>query len=220
MGLTGFTLRIILIFLPGIAAFMIVERLTSHEKFKIHKIILNSFTIGFLCYLLYFVIIKSINLFTDLEKEVSFLKALVNKDTPLDFNEIVLVVILAIPVGFVISYLANRNVIYKFAKKLHVTKKFGNNSVWSFLLESKIPGWVTIRDVKNDFIYEGWISVYSDDYTKDELFLEEVCVYENSTGKKLYEVEGLYLCKNKEDLLFEFPVLQEKKQKKEKKRDA
>lgn len=217
MGLTDFTLRIILIFLPGITAFMIVERLTSHEKFKIHEIILNTFTIGFSCYLLYSAIIKGINLFSDLKIEISFLEALINKNSSLNFNEIVFVVILALPVGFFISYLANHNFIYRFARTLKITNKFGKNSVWSFLMESEIPGWIVIRDSKNDLIYEGWIKAYSDDYTKDELLLEEVCVYENSTSRKLYEVEKLYLCRNKNELVFEFP--NSKKTDKEKKKE-
>lgn len=56
MGITEFTFKLILIFIPGIITFIIVDRLTIHREAKPHHWIIYSFLLGFLCYLCLFLV--------------------------------------------------------------------------------------------------------------------------------------------------------------------
>lgn len=38
MELSEFTFRIILIFVPGLISFLIIDKLTIHKEFKVHQI--------------------------------------------------------------------------------------------------------------------------------------------------------------------------------------
>jgi hypothetical protein len=74
-------------------------------------------------------------------------------------------------------------------------------------MNSKIPAWVTIRDMQNDIMYQGYVVAFSDSLEKDEIFLDNVSVYQNSTGNKLYDVAGLYIPTKRENLIIEFQSL-------------
>ena len=67
--------------------------------------------------------------------------------------------------------------------------------------------WVFVRDHKVNLIYYGVIDVYSDSEKERELILRKVDVLDNETGDTLYNVEVMYVCRDKHDLTIEAPVL-------------
>lgn len=204
MTLSEFTLRIILIFLPGLIALIIVEQLTVHKEVKPYRFFIDSLILGFLCYLIYYPIsqVPFFNL------NFYFIRSLSDNKFPLDFTEIFIAIFLSIPLGFIISLLSNRKILHRFAQKLKITKKFGDLDVWSYIMNSEIPEWVVIRDIENDLMYQGWIQAYSDPPEKDELFLRDVKVFINSTAQELYNVPGLYFPRKRENITIEFPGMQ------------
>jgi hypothetical protein len=201
MTLSEFTLRIIFIFLPGLIASIIIEELTVHAETKPYRLFLNSLMLGLFCYFLYYLI----SLVPFFNLKFHFLQNL--SKLALDFKEIIIVTLISIPLGFLISLAINQKYLHKIAKKLHVSKKHGDIDVWSYLMNSKIPLWVVIRDMGNDLMYEGWVEAFSDSTEKDELFLVNVKVFRNSTAEELYEIPGLYLPKKREHLTIEFPSM-------------
>jgi hypothetical protein len=203
MTLSEFSLRIILIFLPGLIAFIIVEQLTSHKEIQPFRLLLHSFLLGFLCYLIYY----PISLISFLNLKFSFIQNLSDPKLSLNFWEILIATLISIPFGFIISFSIKKKVLHKIAERLHVTNKFGDLDVWSYIMNSEIPEWVVIRDIENDLMYEGYIKAFSDSSEIDELFLIYVKVYTNKTAEKLYEVPGLYLPQKREKLVIEFPEL-------------
>lgn len=50
MSISEFTVKLMVIFLPGIIAFTIIDNLTTHNKTEISHRILYSFILGFICY--------------------------------------------------------------------------------------------------------------------------------------------------------------------------
>lgn len=53
-------------------------------------------------------------------------------------------------------------------------------------------------------MYYGWISIYSDyGNENDELILQNVVVYKNSTGELMYEVTEIYIAEKRENLRIE-----------------
>lgn len=203
MQISEFTFRIILIFIPGLITFTIINNLTVHKETKLHQILLNSLIFGFICYAGYYLITLSpyFNL------EFSFIEMLTKESAILNFKEILIATSLSIPIGAFFSFLINYKILHKIAHMLKISNKFGDTDVWSYLMNLKMPEWIIVRDIENDLMYEGWVQVFSDSTEKNELFLRDVKVYKNSTGDELYEIPGLYLARKRESLTVEFPLL-------------
>ncbi len=201
MTISEFTLRIILIFLPGLITFIIIEQLTAHQEIKTYRFFINSLILGILCYLLYYPISLVSN------QRFHFIQNLLNNKSGPNSEEILFATLLSFPVGLIIARLINHKVLHKIAQKLKVSNKFGDIDVWSYILNSEIPGWVVIRDIENDLMYEGWIQAYSNTTEKDELFLRDVKVFTNSTAQELYKTPGLYFPRKRENLTIEFPAI-------------
>lgn len=203
MSLSEFTLSIILTFLPGLIAFIIVEQLTVHNEVKPYRFVIYSLLLGFACYLLYY----PLTLIPFLGLKFHFIQSLSNTKISLDFKEILVTTLLSIPLGLLVSFLINHKVLHKLGKLLKVTNKFGDLDVWSYIMNSQMPEWVVVRDIEKDLMYEGWIQAFSDSTERDEIFLRDVKVFTNKTAQLLYETPGLYLPKKRECLTIEFPSM-------------
>jgi len=220
--LSDFAIKLILLFLPGIISFLIINILTNHKEFKFYFILIYSLLLGFLNYFIYYLIIYLFNYIAkcfnlNFYKTVTFfdfINGILNK---VDFFEIIIVCIVSIPVGFLFVIFINHNFLNTFAHHIKSTKKYSEVDVWSHLMNTKIPGWVYIRDIKNNLVYYGYIKVFSDSTEQDELFLKDVKVFRNSDAKFLYEIPGLYLCNSRKNMIIEFPytnIISSKKVKK------
>ena len=56
-------------------------------------------------------------------------------------------------------------------------------------------------------MFQGYIRAFSDIDDPAELLLTQVCVYNEQTGKLLYEADHLYLARSRSDLTIELPVV-------------
>jgi len=215
MIINDLLIRIGFLFLPGIIAFIIIERLNSGKEIKFYKSIIYSFILGFICYGIYNSVMSLIKF--DINYKCSFFSLLSQGDIKeINFNEILLVSLVGVFIGFIASYFIRYKILHRFASLINASNRFGDLDVWSYVMNLKKEnnedmGWVVIRDIKNDLIYEGWISAFSDGSEKDEIFLKFVKVYRNSTGELHYEVPALYLPQKKENLTFEFPSINKEK---------
>ena len=95
----------------------------------------------------------------------------------------------------------------RFARFIGLTKTFGELDVWGYLMNMKEVVWVTVRDHKNDLIYDGWVQAFSDDSKDAEILLRDVSLYKNSTGEKLYQAGAVYISRNREDISIECRTL-------------
>ncbi|PIE91802.1 hypothetical protein CO726_30110 [Bacillus fungorum] len=172
--------------------------------------LLYSFILGLASYFLLYLIIAFNNFIVTIKGliptwKVSFLNSLINKQSSIDIKEVVIATGLSIILAFLISAALNHKLLHKFAKKTGISKKFGQLDVWSYVFDSPDIGWIIIRDLENDLMYQGWVEAFSDTYDNNELFIRDVDVYRNSTAQKLYSMQGIYITKDKADLMIEFP---------------
>lgn len=204
MELSEFTFKIILLFIPGLISFIIFDALTSHPETKLHRVLIESLLFGFMSYFVYF-------LYTELpfiDTQFSFLDTLTIENATLDFAEILKVSGLSILIALIFSFMSNRKWLYKISRKFRITGgKHGYVDLWSYVMDSDIPNWVIIRDIGNDLMYEGWVEGFSDSTEIDELFIRDVLVYKNSSGKLLYSSPALYIPTKRQNLTIEFPRL-------------
>ncbi|MGN7298270.1 DUF6338 family protein [Ferdinandcohnia sp. SAFN-114] len=212
MQFSELTIRLLLIFFPGILAALIIDSLTVHRGREFKVFILNSFIVGLASYFVLYILIGINNLIVKLNGyeptwKVSFFNSLIDKTSTINIKEVIVAIFIAIVLAFIISTAINYKILHRLAKKLKITKKFGQLDVWSYVFDSPDIEWIIVRDIDNDLLYQGWVEAFSDTYDKNELFLREVFVYRNSTSEELYFMEGVYITKDSNNLILEFPKL-------------
>lgn len=212
MEFSEFTFRLILLFLPGVISYLIIENLVVIERRSVFYFSIYSFILGFLSYLLYnsiltvFIWIMGSRM---LSNDLSFFGSLTDSDKSIEFQEVFFVSLLSVGVGLSLSAFFHRKLFHRAAKRLKITNRFGDIGVWGYLFNSSgSTEWVVVRDIKFDLLYEGWVEAFSDTVKDNELFLRDVVVYRNSTGEELYRVPGQYITRKWDELSIEFPKLE------------
>lgn len=205
--ISEFSFRLILIFVPGILCYWLIESLTNTVKANISFFSVRSFVFGFLAYavdnLLRSVVVdkfKSSYLF-----ETTFEDLIVNN------NEISLLYIsyicgIACVLGLVFSFIIQKRFLYRFALLLRITNKSSDSDIWSNVHQSDQTdySWVYIRDYGKKIVIRGWVYHYSSDFKTNELLLRDVTVYDFEGGE-LYSVPALYYTAKHDQLYIEFP---------------
>ena len=204
MSLTELTVKLFLLFLPGIVCYMTVDALAVHRERKAHEIFLLAFVYGLLSYLIFFPIASLSH--TAIAKclhipaaKLSFVQCLCDEKAAVNWWEVGLTTGLAILLGIVISVAQNHCWLHRVAGILRITRKFGQDNVWAFVLNAPEVRWATVRDLSNNLMFQGYIRAFSDIEEPAEIFLIDVHVFDEKTGRELYEADTMYLAREKEE---------------------
>lgn len=214
MTLTELTIRLLLLFIPGIVCHSIIDLLTVHRQRRPHEVFLLSYLYGILSYALYAFIamLVSIRIRSDgihiPFQTIGFFDSLRDGKQPLSFLEIFLVTVLAAGIGVLLSAALNRYWFHKAALRFGITNKFGEPNVWSFTFNSRDVRWVNVRDFAHNLMYRGYVQTFSDVEDTRELLLTDVTVYNETTGRRLYDARSMYLARNKDDITIEIQFLE------------
>ncbi len=92
------------------------------------------------------------------------------------------------------SVVVNYKLINKAAQRLGISRKFGDENLYSYFLNSPDINWVYVRDFKNNLTYQGRVQSFSETKEVHEIVLAEVKVFEYSTSDEFYDVPFIYLC--------------------------
>lgn len=211
MEISELTIRILLLFFPGIICTLIVDSLTVHRERTPFVFAVHSFIFGLSSYLFYYLVkyvldqIPYISNFVN--AKVMLLDALTKRELDVDYTELIwATVISAIPLALFFSRFLNRKYFHHFARFIGVTKKINDLGVWDVTFDLVDIEWVHVRDTKNDLVYQGRVAVFSDFIEDNELLLTNVTVFRNSTGHELYKVGALYLARERHEITIEFPA--------------
>jgi hypothetical protein len=209
MQISELAFRLLLLFLPGLLCAYVIDELTIHRPRELAFFLLKSFVLGMGCYFTYWAVIKGVHLLWPGAplSELIFLRALVDSKVTFSFAEIAYVSILAVVVGCLVSFSAKHKLVNRLAQWSRVTKKFGELDVWGYMLNIPDIVWVTVRDHKNNLVYDGWIQAFSDDSKNAELLLRDVSIYKNDTGERLYQSGAVYLSRDRGDISIECRTL-------------
>lgn len=205
LELSDFTFKLLLLFFPGILCAYMVDQLTIHRPRETFFFLLQSFVFGIFSYFTYWMGLKCINYFSPntVYTKLTFLQALTAPNIVFSYKEIVITSIIAIILGGIVSVASKYKALNKIAHSIHITRKFGELDVWGYMLNLKEVVWVTVRDHKEDLMYDGWIQSFSDDSKDAELLLRDVSVYNNTSGDRLYQTSLVYLSRKREDISIE-----------------
>lgn len=201
MNVTELTIRLLLLFFPGIIAALVITNLTTHKRPNFNLLILYSFILGLLSYFTTNSLLALNGLFLKFNgvqsrKELTFFKSLTDPTVLISMKEIMFVSLISIVLSLVISLVINRGWFHKIARAMKVTNQFGEKDVWQHLFNSPDIGWVTVRDLENNLMYQGYVGAFSDTFMENELLLKDVKVYYGETGEYLYDLKILYITRD------------------------
>lgn len=208
MELSSVTLRVLLLFFPGVVCAMFLDALTVHRERTPVEFLTHSFALGMGSYLalatardLAAATARTLRLREP--RDVTFFDALLNDHVRIAWREIVVAGLIGVLLTAGIAACLNRRVIPRVASALRVSRKTGGVDVWNFLFESLTGQLVVVRDLSHDVAYFGEVEVFSETSDNAELLLKNVKVYENSTSRKLYAAERVYLARDPGTLVVE-----------------
>lgn len=224
LAISELTVRLLFLFFPGIVCTILINKLTERKEESIVYFFIRAFIYGllsyFLLYICNFVFNNLIKLVINLiciqgavpkQFNVMFLQCLFDSNVEFNIYEIFFATISSVLIAMVTIFVENKNLINKFAEKIGISNKFGEIDVWSYVFTSIDSNtWVIIRDYDKSLVYEGWPSAFSSNYKENELFLENVTVY-NIDCEELYKTEAMYITTTSDNMIIEFrKVISEK----------
>lgn len=165
MNISDLALRIILLFLPGIISWFIIEKLIISRKREFSYFIVYSFLLAFLSYYSYDSFLLIINIFFKTSYYTEFFSFLVNTNEPLKvsiFSEILKVSGIAFIFSLILAFFINKRTFHKILQKCTITKRFSEPDLWSYIVNSDNYKWIYFRDFKNRKIYRGKLVGFSD----------------------------------------------------------
>jgi len=191
-----------------------VRYITTHQKYTIFEFDIYSAVLGIgtfiimelFCSLYWFILgIFSKSISTEFGLNLKIWDNLLNGQSTLNKNEIFISYLLAIPIGFFWGFIISKKIIIRIFQKLKLTKRYGDDDVWSFYLNSPSTEWIYLHHKKSNLTYFGRIRAYSDSTEKREILIEDVIVYESDTWTEKYQSNAVFLELNNFDFTIETP---------------
>jgi len=191
--------QLALLFFPGIIARILLGRLLFYKNDSAFYFILHSFVLGIISYIVLYMIRFLLNkigaICINNIYEITFI-SIIDRKNGIDIFEVFYATAISIPLAIIISYIETKKYLNNIARYAKISARFSEPDVWGYVLNSETLNyieWVTLRDKKNNLIYQGKVRAFSDSFKEAEILLEDVLVFNNDTGEKLYHVDALYL---------------------------
>lgn len=197
MEISEFTLKLILLLIPGAIASLIFVKLTTHTKWNTFKFLAHSILFGSFSYLL------AIAICSDDSSLKSFWKNLPINSIP--YGAIWKASLFSIVIGLLSSAIDNYKLLNRLGRWLRISRKYGDMSAYALLLNDEAVEDIYFRDFTNKLTYHGIIESFSETDTHKEIILRTVKVYEFEAADLLYEVDKVYLCKQLGEFSIEVP---------------
>ena len=194
MEISDLVVRIIILIFPGLLSISLINSLIKKRKIDNREYIVYVTIISFISY---FALNLIFNIFLE-NRDVSFFKALVDSQIPINYDEVFWSSIIAICLGIIIVVIINKGVFYTLCRKIRITNRTGANSVWDELMDfngTGIGNYIYVVDYDNDVVYGGQVINFSSSIKEqEELILGDVIVTKNSDRSKVIrKMEKVYI---------------------------
>jgi hypothetical protein len=215
MNVDTLLIRIVLLLMPGLAGYRTFRTIQSMGKSRKQKKdwqdFLSMIFLSVLAYGLLYAVYLLINVVgawaagRSPALSVTSIDALLNEKVLLNYFEIVYASLLAMLIGVLAGVVYNKKVVFRVARTLRITDHYGDDDVWSYVMNSDDVEWLFVRDHRVGLVYYGSPVVFSESDEKREILLDDVDVYSNADGKKLYHIDSLYVSRQDSELTLEIP---------------
>jgi len=206
MELSKFSVGLIFIFLPGILALLVSERLTEHPERKGYELFTYALVLGCIAHVVYGLIAQASQALSPafhLEEDQWIELMLEDSTVTIQTAVVATTAVIGVLLGLFLTYAANHSWLHRIAHRLSVSRKFADNDVWGYLMNSGMVGWIVLRDHSKNLMYQGYVATFSTTEDPRELILNDATVFENKSGAKLYDVKSIYLSFDKKDVAVE-----------------
>jgi hypothetical protein len=208
--LSSITLRVLLLFFPGVVCALVVDALTVHRERTPVQFLTNAFALGIGSYLTLYLLRALVAAAAGLlhapePLDVTFFDALLDEHVRIAWGEIALAGCAGVVLASGVAAALNNQVFAGAARRFHVSRKTGALDVWATFLSSDSASVVQVRDLVHDYAYLGTVHAFSDTADRAELLLRDVTVFRSTTGTKLYRMLFVYLSRDARDMVIEAP---------------
>ena len=205
-------LTLALIFLPGIIWARLDARYARQVKPTQSEFAVNVFVFGLVAYLATYLVylsplvsqIAAFNLtaiaLDDAEVAQSLGRSVVD-----DIFAATVVALFLAPVWLAVQ---RHKLVVRFLQLIKVTKRYGDEDVWDFLLSSDDPRalYVNVRDQQTGQTFSGYVDQFSEAPGLRELVLSQVEAFDTETGDQTIKVARMYLARDPKGMTLEFPA--------------
>ena len=205
-------LTLALIFLPGIIWARLDARYARQVKPTQSEFIVNVFVFGLVAYLATYLAyqipvvakVASFNLsaiaLDDAEVAQTLGRSVVD-----DILVATAVALLLAPTWLAVQ---RYKLVVRFLQKIKVTKRYGDEDVWDYLLSSDDPRafYVNVRDEQTGQTFTGFVDQFSEAPGLRELVLSQVEAFDTTTGEPTIKVARMYLARDPKGMTLEFPA--------------
>lgn len=210
MELSGLTIKIIILLIPGFISYFIYKRITSRATNRTDLMFIAvSALLGILSYVslqlcsLVFHCIENVCSKEKGEYPILNTFKLISTDTNIPYSEVIFASIFGIIIAYFFTYIDTNNIINRFACYIKVSTKKSDENLFSLYLNSVEIEWVYIRDIENKLTYLGSVFLFSEKDSSKEIVLNDVTIYSYPESRRLYELPSVYLCLKNENIIIE-----------------
>jgi hypothetical protein len=212
LQLDAFAIRLVFLALPGILALKVYRKLRGPTPKEVWESFLEILLFSLLSYVILGIIsgpYRSGGTNTNTTQpgyEPYAVQAVFDPKLPLDWRQIAWACLIALALAAIASALHNYRIVNRTGRFIRLSCRMADEDVWELFFSSPTVRWILVRDHRNALAYFGLARYYSDSGKDREIVLERVDVYNNDDGKKLYEMEAVYLSLDKDDVSIQIPI--------------
>lgn len=205
-------LTLALIFLPGIIWARLDARYARQVKPSQSEFIVNVFVFGLIAYLATYLAylvpwVSRIAAFdlTAITLDDATVARTLQRSVVDDILAATAAALLLAPAWLAVQ---RYKLVVRFLQKIKVTKRYGDEDVWDYLLSSDDPRafYVNLRDDLTGQTFSGFVDQFSEEPELRELVLSQVQGFETKTGEPTIQVARLYLARDPKGMTLEFPA--------------
>jgi len=212
MSLTDSSLRIALLLLPGVIAYLGFTQLRGPTRKRTWEDILFILVLAVTCYLLYGVSLAVVKWNIGALDSMQWIRAF--EDPSISpravYWETFVASILGAGLALGLAYSSRHRLLNRLGQRLGATSRFGGEDIWdhyhNLSADQKHGGWVVVRDHKLNLFYHGYITAWSDSDHERELIITQVDVFSEDSNEKINERQAIYLSRGRYDLTIEVPL--------------
>lgn len=199
-----FVVHLAVLFLPGLIWVRLDARYATKKSLNQFEILIRAFMYGLATYAIVYLGYELTG------RQFSMADATKVSNETLNFDNIIDEILWSIPTAFILGvlwvYASTYKVRTRFLQTIGATKRYGDEDVWDFTLNSSSPvaEYVHVHDFSKELIFAGWVDTFSETEKLRELVLKDVKIMDFD-AYQIAEYPRLYISRDSNDLTIEFP---------------
>lgn len=206
MEISPIILRLAVLLTPGLIAALLIDSLTIHKPWGQFRFLLHTFILGVVSYLFLYIVSVALNYLCLSSAIFNGLDAFFNEGVGIGWKDVLAGSLAAIVIGLILSTAIQKKWLFRIARLLNVSDKYGEESLFYFALGSPESSWARVRLIDEGLLYEGYAQSFSEDDGNVEILLSQVKVYTHPSAAYQFDLPTAYISMAKSKVIIEFPV--------------